>query len=64
MKRAAGVRKIRLTGGEPLVRSDVVEVVARLAALPGIETVGIFDVSHNTATSDDGELAFMPMIEY
>ena len=25
---------------------------------------GIFDVSHNTATSDDGELAFMPMIEY
>ena len=25
---------------------------------------GIFDVSHNTATSDDGELAFMPMIEH
>mgnify|MGYP006348101939 CR=1 FL=1 len=28
-----GVSEIRLTGGEPLVRKDVVDVVARLAAL-------------------------------
>lgn len=28
-----GVTSIRLTGGEPLVRSDVVDIVARLAAL-------------------------------
>ncbi|WP_305044089.1 GTP 3',8-cyclase MoaA [Geoalkalibacter sp.] len=31
---ALGVRKIRLTGGEPLVRKGLVEFVARLAALP------------------------------
>jgi cyclic pyranopterin phosphate synthase len=29
-----GITEVRLTGGEPLVRPDVVEVVARLAALP------------------------------
>jgi GTP 3',8-cyclase len=29
-----GITEIRLTGGEPLVRPDVVEVVTRLAALP------------------------------
>jgi cyclic pyranopterin phosphate synthase len=29
-----GITEIRLTGGEPLVRPDVVDVVARLAALP------------------------------
>ncbi len=34
-----GVRKIRLTGGEPTVRSGIVELVARLAAIPGIEQV-------------------------
>jgi molybdenum cofactor biosynthesis enzyme MoaA len=31
----AGVTKIRLTGGEPTVRRDLVEVVARLAELQG-----------------------------
>jgi cyclic pyranopterin phosphate synthase len=30
---AAGIRSVRLTGGEPLLRADVVDVVARLAAL-------------------------------
>ena len=30
---ACGVTKVRLTGGEPLVRSDLVDIVARLAAL-------------------------------
>ncbi len=30
-----GVSRIRLTGGEPLLRPDVVDVVARLAALAG-----------------------------
>ena len=31
---AAGVTKIRLTGGEPLVRKDFAEIVERLSALP------------------------------
>jgi cyclic pyranopterin phosphate synthase len=30
----AGVRRVRLTGGEPLLHKDVVEVVRRLAAMP------------------------------
>ncbi len=32
-----GVRKLRLTGGEPLLRRDLADLVARLAALPGID---------------------------
>jgi cyclic pyranopterin phosphate synthase len=32
-----GVRRIRLTGGEPTVRKHMVELVERLAAVPGIE---------------------------
>ncbi|TVR68403.1 MAG: radical SAM protein [Spirochaetaceae bacterium] len=36
-----GIRKIRLTGGEPLVRRGVVELVRSISAVPGIETVGI-----------------------
>ncbi|MDB4958016.1 MAG: molybdenum cofactor biosynthesis protein, partial [Myxococcales bacterium] len=34
-----GVRKIRLTGGEPTVRQGIVELVRRVAAVPGIEQV-------------------------
>jgi GTP 3',8-cyclase len=33
----AGVRKIRLTGGEPLVRRDLPALVALLAAIPEVE---------------------------
>ena len=36
-----GVRKFRLTGGEPLARSDVVEIVRRLSAIPGVEGLGL-----------------------
>ena len=32
-----GVEKIRLTGGEPLVRKDLDHLVARLSAIPGLE---------------------------
>jgi cyclic pyranopterin phosphate synthase len=32
-----GARKMRLTGGEPLLRRDLTELVAMLAALPGVE---------------------------
>ena len=34
-----GIRKVRLTGGEPLVREDIEELVGRLAAIGGIEEV-------------------------
>ncbi|XP_028018588.1 molybdenum cofactor biosynthesis protein 1 isoform X1 [Balaenoptera acutorostrata] len=36
-----GVDKIRLTGGEPLVRPDVVDIVAQLHQLEGLRTIGI-----------------------
>lgn len=32
-----GVKKIRLTGGEPLVRKEVMSLIERLGALPGLE---------------------------
>ena len=34
---ANGVEKIRLTGGEPLLRRDLESLVRRLAAIPGVE---------------------------
>jgi cyclic pyranopterin phosphate synthase len=33
---ALGVKKIRLTGGEPLVRNGIVELCTQIAALPGL----------------------------
>jgi len=36
-----GVTKIRLTGGEPLVRKNLPNLISRLANLPGIETIGM-----------------------
>ena len=33
---SVGVRSIRITGGEPLVRRNIVDLVARIAAVPGI----------------------------
>lgn len=42
----AGVTEIRLTGGEPLLRADIVDVVARLATLEGEE--GRVEVSLTT----------------
>ncbi len=36
-----GVRKIRITGGEPLVRSDVPELVRLLAGLEGVEDLAM-----------------------
>ncbi|HWK53261.1 MAG TPA: GTP 3',8-cyclase MoaA [Hyphomicrobiales bacterium] len=32
-----GVKRIRLTGGEPLVRSNVMSLIERIGALPGLE---------------------------
>ncbi|HVI58963.1 MAG TPA: GTP 3',8-cyclase MoaA [Luteimonas sp.] len=36
-----GVRKLRLTGGEPLLRKHLPELVARLAAIEGIEDLAL-----------------------
>ncbi|MFK8018923.1 MAG: GTP 3',8-cyclase MoaA [Pseudomonadales bacterium] len=36
-----GVKKIRLTGGEPLVRKNVVKLVEQIAAAPGLEELNI-----------------------
>lgn len=36
-----GVRSIRLTGGEPLIRRDVATLVRRIANIPGIEDIAL-----------------------
>ncbi len=36
-----GVDKIRLTGGEPLVRRDIVELVSMIAAVPGLNDLAM-----------------------
>ena len=36
-----GVRKLRLTGGEPLLRKRLPDLVARLAAIPGIDDLAL-----------------------
>ncbi|XP_054894755.1 molybdenum cofactor biosynthesis protein 1 isoform X1 [Poeciliopsis prolifica] len=36
-----GVDKIRLTGGEPLIRPDVVDIIAELKKLVGLKTVAV-----------------------
>ncbi len=36
-----GFRKFRLTGGEPLVRRDVVDITRAMAAIPGVECIGL-----------------------
>jgi cyclic pyranopterin phosphate synthase len=36
-----GIDKIRLTGGEPLVRRELPGLVAKLAAIPGVKDIGL-----------------------
>ncbi len=41
-----GVRKIRLTGGEPTVRRGIVDLVARIARIPGIDQIAMTTNGH------------------
>src|SRR5580765_993763 len=36
-----GVRKLRVTGGEPLLRRDLPALIARLATIPGIQDLAL-----------------------
>jgi cyclic pyranopterin phosphate synthase len=36
-----GIRKLRVTGGEPLLRRDLPILIARLAAIPGLEDLAL-----------------------
>ncbi|MDP2787391.1 MAG: GTP 3',8-cyclase MoaA [Pseudomonadota bacterium] len=36
-----GLKRVRLTGGEPLLRRNIVGLVERVAALPGIEDISV-----------------------
>ncbi|HEX3798032.1 MAG TPA: GTP 3',8-cyclase MoaA [Verrucomicrobiae bacterium] len=36
-----GIEKIRLTGGEPLLRPDIEKLVARIAAIPGLKDLAL-----------------------
>src|SRR6516164_3652027 len=54
-----GIDKVRLTGGEPLMRRDIPKLVALLAAIPvlkdiGLTTNGILLADHAQALYDAG----------
>src|ERR1700688_4073215 len=36
-----GVRKLRLTGGEPLLRANLADLIGDLTAIPGVEDVAL-----------------------
>ncbi len=38
---ALGVKKIRLTGGEPLLRSDLESLIEQLASINGVDDIGV-----------------------
>jgi cyclic pyranopterin phosphate synthase len=38
---AMGIQRVRLTGGEPLIRPDILEIAQRISATPGVRRVAI-----------------------
>lgn len=51
-----GMKKLRITGGEPLVRSDIVELSRALAQIPGIEDIAM--TTNGTLLADKAEALF------
>ena len=47
---ALGVKKIRITGGEPLIRKNVIWLLERIAALPGLDELVITTNGSQLAT--------------
>ena len=43
---SAGVRRIRLTGGEPTIRRDLEQLVRAIAAVPGIDDLSMTTTGH------------------
>jgi cyclic pyranopterin phosphate synthase len=48
-----GIRKLRITGGEPLVRRDVTDIVRAASATPGIERLAITTNAYRLAPMVD-----------
>ncbi|MBN1459295.1 MAG: GTP 3',8-cyclase MoaA [Armatimonadetes bacterium] len=48
-----GVRRIRLTGGEPLLRPDLTDIVRRVAALPGLADLSLTTNGQDLASHAD-----------
>ncbi len=44
-----GVRKVRLTGGEPTIRADIEALIAQIAACPGIDDLSMTTNAHTLA---------------
>ena len=57
-----GVDKIRITGGEPLVRKDIVELIKMIASINGIKDLGMTTngkhLPHSGMSSGEGELLY------
>ena len=51
-----GVKKLRITGGEPLVRSDIVELSKALASVTGIEDIAM--TTNGTLLADKAQELF------
>lgn len=54
VSRDMGIRKIRVTGGEPLVRRGVTDFIAALTGMEGIEDVGLTTNGSLLASMADG----------
>lgn len=48
-----GIRKVRLTGGEPTVRKDITQLIARVSAQPGIDKIALTTNGWNLARNVD-----------